>query len=372
MHQSAPKDVHILNSTPSLIERKHLSQISLNCINQRDGKYSLLKSNGASNSSSHTQPSIIHEFSRKKTFINQTSLGINLMSRYHTLYEDEFNSNAEKDKENLFPFCTSQTFTTNLPNDNNNEDDDNDEYYMKVQRQFDNSSFTSLTDIEEGYFDIGDSVIECEHCGACMWYQERKRKHRSTTCPKNELCCGEGIIQIPLLRAPPPILQHLLFALKSNDSVNYQNNICLYNVMFAFTSLGAKFDRFINNGGGPPTIRIQGQPCHRISSMLPMPGQFPKFGQLYIYDTEHEIENMMNGIRDNNVDSEVVMKLSKMLYDNNVHAKSFRMARERLRHGGVPNLKLKLIAERNSDERINNLPTKRYNYGNSKWSIEKN
>ncbi|KAF1897987.1 hypothetical protein Lal_00032749 [Lupinus albus] len=53
----------------------------------------------------------------------------------------------------------------------------------------------------------------------------------------------------------------------------------------------------------------------------------------------------MNEIRDNNVDSQVVMKLLKMLYDNNMHAKSFRMASERLRHGGVPNLK------------INNLPT---------------
>ncbi|KAF1870631.1 hypothetical protein Lal_00026031 [Lupinus albus] len=136
--------------------------------------------------------------------------------------------------------------------------------------------------------------------------------------------------QVPLLRAPPPILQHLLFDLKSNDSVNYQNNICLYNMMFAFSSLGAKIDRSINNGGRPPTIRIQGQPCHRIGSMLPMLGQFPKFAQLYIYDTEHEIENRMNEIR---------------------------MASERLRHGGVPNLKLKLIAEINSDGRINNLPT---------------
>ncbi|KAF1897627.1 hypothetical protein Lal_00032384 [Lupinus albus] len=102
------------------------------------------------------------------------------MSRYHTLREDEFNLNAEKDKENIFPFCTSQIFTDNLPNDNNNEDDDNDEYSMKGinieyssedEEQFDNSSFTSLTSIEEGYFDIGDPVIECEHCGACMWYQ---------------------------------------------------------------------------------------------------------------------------------------------------------------------------------------------------------
>ncbi|KAF1883792.1 hypothetical protein Lal_00012710 [Lupinus albus] len=128
-------------------------------------------------------------------------------------------------------------------------------------------------------------------------------------------------------------------------------------MMFAFPSLGVKIDRSINNGIGPPTIRIQGQPCHRIDSMLPMPGQFSKFAQLYTYDTVHEIENRMNEIMDNNVDSQVVMKLSKMLDDNNVHAKSFRIASERLRHGGVPNLKLKLIAERNSDERINNLPT---------------
>ncbi|KAF1870878.1 hypothetical protein Lal_00030188 [Lupinus albus] len=95
-------------------------------------------------------------------------------------------------------------------------------------------------------------------------------------------------------------------------------------MMFAFTSLGAKIDRPVNNGRGPPTITIQGQPCH-----------------------QHEIQNRMNGIRDNNVDSQVVMKLSKMLDDNNVHAKSFRMASERLRHGDVTNLKLKLIAERN-------------------------
>ncbi|KAF1866684.1 hypothetical protein Lal_00018068 [Lupinus albus] len=113
-------------------------------------------------------------------------------------------------------------------------------------------------------------------------------------------------------------------------------------MMFAFTSLGAKIDRSVNNGRGPPIIRIQGQPCHRIGSMLPMPG--------------HEIQNRMNRIRDNNVDLQVVMKLSKMLDDNNVHAKSSRMASERLRHGGVTNLKLKLIAERNSDGRINNLP----------------
>ncbi|KAF1860256.1 hypothetical protein Lal_00037594 [Lupinus albus] len=272
------------------------------------------------------------------------------MNRYHTICEDDNNTNVEKDKENLLPVFESQTFTDNLPNDNNENDDDDDDYSMKGidieyssedEEQFDNSSFIEITANGEGYFDTSDPVIECEHCGACMWYQERKRKHRNTTSPKYELCCGDGRIQLPLLKSPPPTLQHLLFDLKSNDSVNNQNNIRLYNMMFAFTSLGAKIDRSVNNGRGPPTIRIQGQPCHHIGSMLPMPGQLPKFAQLYIYDTEHEIQNRMNGIRDNNVDLQVVMKLTKILDDNNVHAKSFRMASERLRHDGVTNLKWK-------------------------------
>ncbi|KAF1869474.1 hypothetical protein Lal_00022882 [Lupinus albus] len=54
----------------------------------------------------------------------------------------------------------------------------------------------------------------------------------------------------------------------SSDSVNYQNNFRLYNMMFAFTSVGAKFDRSLNNGRGPPTIRIQGKPCHTLGVSL--------------------------------------------------------------------------------------------------------
>ena len=59
--------------------------------------------------------------------------------------------------------------------------------------------------------------------------------------------------------------------------------------MFTFTSPRAKLDDFINDGRGPPTICIQGQPCHRIGSLLPMPRKESKFTQLYIYDVEHEV-----------------------------------------------------------------------------------
>lgn len=130
-----------------------------------------------------------------------------------------------------------------------------------------------------------------------MWYAERTGKHKHTQMPKYELCCGNGRVQLPLLQLPPPVLQHLLYEKDSADSKHFQQNIRLYNMMFAFTSPGAKLDKSINNGRGPPTIRIQGQPCHRIGSMLPMPGQQPKFAQLYIYDTENEIQNRLHGLR---------------------------------------------------------------------------
>lgn len=67
--------------------------------------------------------------------------------------------------------------------------------------------------------------------------------------------------------------------------------------MFAFSSLGFKVDKNITRGRGPPTIRIQGQSCHRIGSMIPIPGVKSKFAQLYIYDTENELQHRVEGLR---------------------------------------------------------------------------
>ncbi|CAJ2632102.1 unnamed protein product [Trifolium pratense] len=111
-------------------------------------------------------------------------------------------------------------------------------------------------------------------------------------------------------------------------------------------------------GRGPPTLRIQGQVCHRIGSMLPVEGQPPKFAQLYIYDTENEIKNRMHIFRDNKeLDENIVRKLKVMLDEHNVHAKSFRMARHTLQNNFFQELKFKLISERTTDGRIYNKPT---------------
>lgn len=67
--------------------------------------------------------------------------------------------------------------------------------------------------------------------------------------------------------------------------------------MFCFTSMGGKIDRSLNVGTAPPIFRINGQNFHRIGSLLPLDGEQPKFAQLYIHDTQHEIENRINSVR---------------------------------------------------------------------------
>ncbi|RZB46440.1 hypothetical protein D0Y65_050465 [Glycine soja] len=199
--------------------------------------------------------------------------------------------------------------------------------------------------------------MECRHCNAKMWYDERISKDRITTSPKFTLCCGDGKVELPLLQSPTKYLEQLLFDGKASDSKNYQCNIRTYNMMFAFTSAGIKLDKSINESRGPPTIRIQGQPCHRIGSLLPMPGKQPKFSQLYIFDTQNEVENRINTMSQHvEIQPEIVSTLSQMLDEYNVHAKSFRMARDRLADSQVDNIKLRLIATREKNGRTYNLP----------------
>jgi hypothetical protein len=130
-----------------------------------------------------------------------------------------------------------------------------------------------------------------------MWYQERKYKRKHTLTPQFQLCCHGGKAQLPLLKKPPKVLHHLLLNNQSSQSKNYQTHTRIYNSMFAFSSPGMSIDEEKRGGRGPPNIRIQGQVCHRIGSLLPQDGERPKFAQLYIFDTDNEVQNRMYHFR---------------------------------------------------------------------------
>ena len=56
--------------------------------------------------------------------------------------------------------------------------------------------------------------------------------------------------------------------------------------------MGVKLDKELaNQRSGSYTFRIQGSPHHQIGPALPTSGEPPKFSQIYIYDSERELQN---------------------------------------------------------------------------------
>ena len=97
--------------------------------------------------------------------------------------------------------------------------------------------------------------------------------------------------------------------------------------LFAFTSLGVKVDRSINNGTDTYVFHLNGQNYHRIGSLLPIEGEKPTFAQLYNYDTDNEIGHRIDAVikkyKKNDVDLDIAVGLLEMLDNCNELVKAF-------------------------------------------------
>lgn len=147
------------------------------------------------------------------------------------------------------------------------------------------------------YHDIGDPTSVCPYCGAKLWDDERVRNQRNTSSPKFYLCCGCGKTKLPHSKEPPTFLKQLVVDGTNPKSKHFLENIRAYNTMFSFTSMGGKVDRTVTDARGPYSFRLYGENYHLLGSLLPVEGQPPKFAQLYIYDTENEIQNRLSAVR---------------------------------------------------------------------------
>ncbi|OIT31337.1 hypothetical protein A4A49_61084, partial [Nicotiana attenuata] len=125
--------------------------------------------------------------------------------------------------------------------------------------------------------------------------------------------------------------------------------------------MGGKIDVSVYQTKGPRTFRLFGQNYHQIGSLLPPDGSTPKFAQLYIYDTENEVDNRIQAIHrgksNNQLHAEIVNDLKQVLDEHNVLAKSFRMVRDRFQVDRSSNVRLRLIGKRGTSGRRYNLPT---------------
>ncbi|XP_037474121.1 uncharacterized protein LOC119350347 [Triticum dicoccoides] len=125
--------------------------------------------------------------------------------------------------------------------------------------------------------------------------------------------------------------------------------------------MGGTLDKQINKERGPYVFRLNGQNRHQIGTLLPQEGNKPRFQQLYIYDTNNEIQNRVeasrSGERDASLDETIVSGLQSMLDENNTLAQSFRMARDRFKEDDYNNFTLSLLGNRDQDGRQDNMPS---------------
>lgn len=198
--------------------------------------------------------------------------------------------------------------------------------------------------------DYGPPEYRCRLCAAQFWYQERCKKDSAITKRRvcYNLCCKGGKIFVPPFAQPPEPLNSLLKFDGDARSKHFLQHIRQYNSLFSFTSMGADIDDSLNQGGGPYVFKINGQVYHRIGSLLPNEDNPPKFAQLYIYDTQNEVQNRMlavlgeeNGSCD--LDPEIAAELLDMLDNCNPLVKQFRLARDRLAEHGDEQLAIKIV-----------------------------
>ncbi|XP_022027999.1 uncharacterized protein LOC110929180 [Helianthus annuus] len=217
----------------------------------------------------------------------------------------------------------------------------------------------------QSYWDCGDADHVCSHCDAMVWYAERTLKHFAPSVPRFSLCCGEGNVILPLLMNPPQPLLSLLNHNSEPRSSVYRDHIKVFNSLFSMTSTGGRVCSELNDSRGPYAFRLNGHNHHRIGSLLPNHDDGrPRFAQLYIYDTAHEIDNRFYALRncvpsssDESIFHSLVVDLLAMLDENNVLVQAFRMARERFDDSSRQPVRLRLLGTRNTQARQYNLPT---------------
>ncbi|PWA94498.1 helitron helicase-like domain-containing protein [Artemisia annua] len=211
---------------------------------------------------------------------------------------------------------------------------------------------THRTGAPEQYVKFGPCNCVCSKCHALFWYEERLSTSTRRSGPLYHRCCMGGKVRLFLPRRYPEYIQELF------SDPHFLANIRAYNQMFSMTSLGATIDESVNVGRGPYVIKVSGQIYHRIGRFCPLPGESPRFLQLYIYETYKEVANRLanfekNGLSDLRPD--IVQGLIELLDTHNALVQLFRTARDKLLDADVPEFKIKLFSVVGSSQ--HELPT---------------
>ena len=81
---------------------------------------------------------------------------------------------------------------------------------------------------------------------AAMWYDEKIDISKSTSTPRLNMCCKQGLNHLPSLEPIPPSLRELLDGDGGTRNSKFKELTRIYNSLFQFISLGGIVDNSIN------------------------------------------------------------------------------------------------------------------------------
>ncbi len=200
--------------------------------------------------------------------------------------------------------------------------------------------------------ELGSMDQLCLHCGAKFWMDEKNQRSTQVS-PTFSVCCANGKVRLMPLLKPPPYLMNL-YTSSESEADSFRRNARSYNSLLACTSFGANVnDEF--QGRGVSNFSIHGQIYHLIGPLLPEEGQIPRFAQLYIYDTEHEIRNRLSLMQ--NLDATILQNLQNILNMVNPYIHVFRQARDIFQTSETSNVSMVIHSDRTQDLRRYGAPT---------------
>jgi hypothetical protein len=170
---------------------------------------------------------------------------------------------------------------------------------------------------------LGEMNTVCGKCGA-LHFLEECATSSSRANPQFTLCCAQGKVTLPPLAPPPKPLRQLLTCNEA-DAKDFRQRSHSYNNALAFTFVGANLDTSVGQTGNY-IYHLCSELYHRIGSLLPQPGEAPKFAQLYISDLHAELDGWMGNFGGLNRDT--MQLLQTMLHACNPYASIYQMVVE--------------------------------------------
>ncbi|CDF40386.1 ATP dependant DNA helicase [Chondrus crispus] len=188
--------------------------------------------------------------------------------------------------------------------------------------------FPPLPESSPSYRDLGMVHIECSHCKALHFVQERIVSS-SAARPMFSTCCGKGKLSLPLLTYLPALLRSLLID-DTPRARRFRKNIRAYNSALSMASVVAKW---VNKGPGTsnfnPTMTMQGEMYHYMGPMMPSEGRAPSFASVYIHDTDYGTQTRTRlGGASTRLEDTLLMQLTHMLHECNPYVQSVLSMRE--------------------------------------------